>query len=246
MPRPYTIRFGPWTPDLQDVAVEMPNQWSDTELPVADCQNVYWQDAAYRCLPGLASIGPSLGTPILDAFTWYDNTQQKEVLFALTANGAFTMIDQVWSAISTETNESAVGLALSVQLGLPQALATAMSPTSQSVSGTGSSNTFSALSAVIGYGTATSYSWSFTGITGPGSWSIASGAGTATATPEVTGSTSGSTSSATCVCTIIFSGLAYGVSATLSYTQNTPSPLLRAYTSGSGTETVPPGYGTLV
>lgn len=219
MSKPYTIRFGPWVPDLQDVAVEMPYQWSDTELPVADCKNVYWQDAAYRCLPGLLSLGPSLGTPILDCFTWYDNTQQKEVLFAATANGLFTMIDQVWSEISTQTSEGSVGLAITMQLGNPVGLATWMT-TSGAGSGPSSSYTYpSPFAANVGYGTPSGYNWYFGGSSGPGTWSIASGQGTANAIPEVTGSTNGSTSSATCYCDITFAGKVYTVSGPVSYVQ---------------------------
>jgi hypothetical protein len=246
MAKPYTIRFGPWAPDLQDVGVEMPMQWSDTELPAADCQNVYWQDASYRCLPSLASIGPSLGTPILDCFTWYDNTQGKEVLFATTANGMFTLVDGVWAEVSTVIQEGAAGLAITIQLGTPQCLATAMSPTSGSASGAGSSYTFGSFSAVIGYGSATSYAWSFSGQTGPGTWSVASGQGTANAVPQVTGCTPGTTSTANFVCTIVLGGYAYLISSPLSYTDNALSPLLRSYTSGSGTETVPAGYNNVV
>lgn len=246
MARPYTIRFGPWAPDLQDVGVEMPTQWSDTELPAADCLNVYWQDGSYRCMPSLASFGPTLGTQVLDCFTWYDNTQQKEVLFAATANGFFTLIDGVWSEIATQTNESAGGLAISLKLGSPVGLATAMSPTSRTESGTTSTHSFSPLSAVIGYGSATNYNWRFSGASGPGTWSITSGQGDSSAVPTVNGSTAGSTSAVTCLCDITFNGVVYTVSASLSYTQNTVTPVLHSYTSGSGTETVPSGYTNVV
>jgi hypothetical protein len=219
MPKPYAIRFGPWVPDLQDVGVEMPFQWSDTELAVTDCENVYWQDASYRCLPRPAPIGPSLGTPILDCFTWYDNTQQKEVLFALTANGAFTLIDGVWTEIATETNESALGLAITMQLGSPVGLVTRMA-TNTGGSGPSSSYTYpSPFVASVGYGTPSGYNWRFGGASGPGTWSIASGQGTANATPEVAGSTNGSTNSATCFCDITFAGAVYTVSGPVSYTQ---------------------------
>lgn len=246
MADPYTIRFGGWLPDLQNNGVEVPPQDNDIELPAADCLNVYWQDSSYRCLPSLASIGPSLGTPILDCFTWYDNTQGKEVLFATTANGLWTLVDGVWSSVSIETQEGVTGFSISIRLGSVKGLATSVSPASESASGSTTSHVFSALSARIGSGTATSYTWSFSAHAGPGTWSIASGQGTANAVPQVTGSTSGSTSTATCLCTIVANGVSYGVSSSLSYTQNTPPPLLHAYTSGSGTETVPAGYTNVV
>lgn len=247
MPKPYTIRYGQWTPDLQSVGVEMPYQWSDTEIAVADCLNVYWQDGAYRCLPAMASFGPSLGAQALDCFTWYDNTQGKEVVFAATANGFFTLIDGVWTAIPTLTTLNALGQAITIQQGSFVGLATAMSPSAgYSRTSNTSSYTFSPLSAVIGYGSATGYNWRFGSITGPGSWAITSGQGDSAAVAEVTGSTGGSTSTATCYCDITFNGVVYTVSAPLSYTETVFNPVLHSYTSGSGTETVPSGASNVV
>jgi len=244
MAKPFTLKFGPWSPDLANVGIEV--EGGAEEIPAVDCLNVFWQDSSYRCLPSLASIGPSLGTQILDAFTWYDNTQGKEVLFVATANGFFTMVDRVWTEVSTIIQEGAAGLAISLKLGTVTGLATAMSPTSQSASGTGSSFTFPAMQALIGYGTASGYNWHFAGTTGSGTWNIQSGQGTATAIPDVSFSTPGSMSTATCLCDITFGGTVYTVSGTLSYTQQALSPLLHSYTSGSGTETVPAGYANVV
>lgn len=246
MPRPYTIKFGAWLPDLQNVGVEMPMQWTETALPCADCLNVYYQDAAYRCLPAPQAIGPTLGTPILDAFTWYDDTQGKEIIFAATANGFYTLIDGAWSAIPTETQETALGLAIGISLGSPVGLATAVTPTSETASGSGSSYTFPALKAVIGAGTATSYTWSFTGVSGSGSWSIASGQGTSTAVPKVTGATAGATSSATCRCTMVVAGVTYVNSAALSYAENSFTPTNHTYTGDAASVETIPDYASQV
>jgi len=243
MAKPFTLKYGPWSPDLANVGIEV--EGGGEEIPAVDCLNVFWQDASYRCLPSLASIGPSLGTQILDAFTWYDNTQGKEVLFTATANGFFTLVDGVWTEVSTVIQEGAAGLAISLKLGTVTGLATAMSPVSRAESGTSSSHTFGSFSAVIGYGTAT-YNWRFSGTTGPGTFSIASGQGTANATPEVTGSTPGATTSGTIDCDITFGGHVYTVSSALSYAQSSLSPLLHTYSSGAGVETVPAGYTTVV
>lgn len=247
MPRPYTIRYGAWAPDLNAVGVEMPMQWTDTEIPTADCSNVYWQDGAYRSMPAAASFGPTLGVQALGCFSWYDGTQGKEVVFGATANGVYQLIDGVWSEISTQTSSNALGLALTIKQGSPVCLATSISPTSQAASGTATSHTFNAITAVIGYGTATSYTWSFSGQTGPGTWAVSSGQGTASATPQVTGSTSGTTSTATCTCSIVFSGTTYTLSSAVSYTQNAFAATTNAYTTaGSGTETVPSGASNVV
>lgn len=246
MSRPYTVKFGPWLPDLSNVGVEMPMQWTETELPTADCLNVFYADSSYRCLPSLASFGPTLGTPILDAFSWYDDTAGKEIVFAATANGFSQLEDGAWTAIPLQVNASAgtVGLALSIALGSPFACAVYLSPSSQSATSGTSSYVFGGVTAVCGNGTPSGYSWSFSGATGPGSWSLASGAGTSVAAPQVTGSTSGSTSTATLNCAITVNGNTYTASSTLSYTEL--NPLLHSYTSGSGTETVPAGYANVV
>jgi hypothetical protein len=243
MGRPYTVTFGPWLPDLNDVGVEMPMQWSQTELPVADCNNVYYQDGGYRCIPGLAAVGPTLGTPILQCFTWYDNTAGKEIIFAATANGFYTLVDSTWTQIPVQQNASAgtVGFAVSLGLGTPIGLATWATPTSETVTGSGSSYTFGAVTAHTGYGSPSAYSWSFSGQTGTGSWSVASGQGTATASPAVSGTVANATTTVNFSCLITQGGINYTVSSALSYTQN--PPLLRTYTAyGAGTETTPTGY----
>lgn len=221
----------------------MPYQWTETELPVADCLNVYYQDAAYRCMPSLSAIGPSLGTQALAGVTWYDDTAGKEIVFMAAANGFFQLVDGSWSAIPLQVNASAgtVGLAVSIALGSPFATSVWITPSSQSASNDTSGYTFGAFTANAGNGTVSAYSWTFSGSSGPGSWSIASGQGTANAVPEVTGSTGGSTSTVTLNCAQTINGVVYSSSSTISYTQNTS--ILRTYTS-SGTDTVPAGYST--
>lgn len=103
MAQPYTVQFGPWSPDLSNVAVQMPNQWGATPLPCADCLNVYYQDGNYRVLPGLNTIGPSLGTQIQAAFTWYDDTADEEIVFAATSNGISALADNMWSTVLLST-----------------------------------------------------------------------------------------------------------------------------------------------
>lgn len=247
MSKPYTVRFGPWLPDLQNVGVEMPFQWSETELPVADCENVYYQDAAYRCLPAPASIGPSLGTQILDAATWYDQTQGKEIVFAATANGFFQLVDGAWTQIPVQQNASAgtVGFAISIRLGDIFGTAVYLSPQSQSYVGTTSSHTFSPVGVTVGNGTPTAYNWTFSGQTGTGTWAVLSGQGDSAAVPAVSGVPADSTTTVNFNCATTINGVVYSCSGTLSY-QNAPAPAHFTYTSGSGTITVPTGYNTVV
>jgi hypothetical protein len=247
MGKPYTVKFGPWLPDLQDVGIEMPFQWTETELPVADCENVYYQDAAYRCLPAPAPVGPSLGTAILASYTWYDNTAGKEVVFAATANGFYTLVDGVWTQVPVQQNAGAgtVGYAVSMGMGVPFATAVYLTPQSQSQVGTSTSFTAAPVTANVGNGSPSGYSWTFSGQSGPGTWSVASGQGTSVATPEVTGVTANSTASVTLNCAITINGGVYSCSGSLSY-KNSPPPTQVTHTSGSGTQTVPAGYNHVI
>lgn len=249
MPKPYTVKFGQWLPDLQDVGVEMPFQWTETELPVADCENVYWQDAAYRCLPAPDPFASSLGIPILACFTWYDNTAGKEIVFATTASGVYQLVDNVWTQIPVQQNASAgtIGYAISLGMGVPFAVAVNLSG-DQSAIGTATSHTFSSVSAACGNlseGFPTNYNWTFSGQSGAGTWSLASGQGTSVAVPQVTGVTPDDTTSVTLNCAITVNSGTYSCSCALQY-QNAPSPQQMTFTSGSGTVTVPAGLNTVV
>lgn len=225
MPKPYTVKFGPWAPDLQNVGVETPFQWSETELPISDCENVYYQDGSYRSMPSLSSIGPSLGTPIVNAFTWYDDTSGTEIVMAATANGFYQLIDGAWSAVPFTTNLSSLGLSISMKLGASAVTTTtaSISPATQSASGSVNSNTFASTVATLTPGPVTSYTWSFSGISGAGSWSIASGGGTSTVVAKVTGAGNG-VNSATLSCHIVAPAGSFTVSETLSYTYTPPPP----------------------
>jgi hypothetical protein len=232
--KPYTIKFGSWSPDLQNVGVEMPFQWSETELPSADTLNVFYQDAAYRCLPGPSPFASSLGTPVLDAFTWYDNTAGKEIVFLATANGFFILEDGAYTPVPTQVNVGALGLALSIALGSTGVVNVWLTPSSQSATNDTGSYTFGNVAANSN-GSPSAYNWTFSGVSGSGSWSIASGQGTANAVPEVTGA--GGSNSATLNCAMTIGGVSYTSSSTLSYTLS--APVQHTYSSGSGTETAP-------
>lgn len=74
MPQPYSINFGPWVPDGDDVAIAMPNQFTPSELPLADCLNVYWSDQGYRSVPGYGVYSNALAAAALGAYTAVDST----------------------------------------------------------------------------------------------------------------------------------------------------------------------------
>ena len=87
------------------------------------------------------------------------------------------------------------------------AVTMSLNPTSQSLSGARTSQTFVETAVPVG-GTATSFTWSLNNIVGGGSWSIISGQGTGSVTVQVTNVPNTDTSSAVlgCVATINGSG----------------------------------------
>ena len=95
MADPYTIHYGPWSPDLANVAVEFSPQSATNDVPCADCLNVYYADGCYQSLQGPATLAtlssisaqPPFGfstLPPLGAFTGVDATGNPVVLVGTT------------------------------------------------------------------------------------------------------------------------------------------------------------------
>ena len=119
MPQPFTIRHGSWSPDMANVAVQIPYQYTATEVPSADCLNVYYQDAAFRCLPAPAPFGPAAAVALLNAFTYYDDVANQEIVFGATEDGAiYALIDGVWQPITVETETVVQGVGVSATFSL--------------------------------------------------------------------------------------------------------------------------------
>lgn len=119
MPQPFTLKHGPWAPDLQNVAVQIQAQYGATEVPSADVNNVYYQDGSYRCLPAPAAIGPAAPFPLLNAFTFYDDVANQEVVFAGTAdNGVYALIDGAWVPVTVNIPHTVQGTGVSARFSL--------------------------------------------------------------------------------------------------------------------------------
>jgi hypothetical protein len=71
---------------------------------------------------------------------------------------------------------------------------------------------------MVGSGTISSYSWSFPATNGIGTWSIASGQGTATATPQVTGVGLTQQATATLRCSVVVNGATQILDTNFAYT----------------------------
>lgn len=97
--KPYVIGFGPWLPDGADLAFGMPFQYSQTPVPLADVQNVYYSRGAYRSMPTLAA-GNAAAAQVLNANTSLDDTGAPKIylgtatdLYAYAA-GAYTNVSK--------------------------------------------------------------------------------------------------------------------------------------------------------
>lgn len=97
MGQPWTLQFGPWAPDLQNVAVQIPYQWGATPVPCADVLNVYYADGTYRSLPGTTLVANLADTP-LNAFTGLDSSGSP-VRYAGSANQLYAYQSGAWAAI---------------------------------------------------------------------------------------------------------------------------------------------------
>lgn len=70
MPTPLTVEFGSWVPDLANQP--QPVVQKGLELPIADCNNVYFANSNYASLPSPVALGVGLPTQCLGAFTAID------------------------------------------------------------------------------------------------------------------------------------------------------------------------------
>ncbi|MDE2101737.1 MAG: hypothetical protein KGL39_31110 [Patescibacteria group bacterium] len=96
--KPYVITFGPWLPDGADLAFGMPFQYRDTPVPLADCQNVYYAQGAYRSLPSLVSSG-ALASKCLGAVTGLDTTGTPQIYAAAGAD-LYHRSGSSWTSVS--------------------------------------------------------------------------------------------------------------------------------------------------
>ncbi len=94
MPQPYTIQYGPWSPDLANVSVTVAPQQMVIDTPTADCLNIYYADGSYQSLPSPAQVSPfitNLAQPPLGAFTAIDSSGSP-VIFLGTATIAYASV----------------------------------------------------------------------------------------------------------------------------------------------------------
>lgn len=118
MPDPLTINYGPWSPDLQNVATEVIPQPGPLTVPCADVLNVYYQDGAYRSLPSPAPFGSALPSQCLNAYTWYDNVEGQELIFEGVPAGIYALIDGLQTPIPIENALSVFATPVQLRIAL--------------------------------------------------------------------------------------------------------------------------------
>jgi hypothetical protein len=102
MAQPFTIQFGAWSPDLANVAVQMQFQYAATEMPCADCQNVYYSNGNYKNLPTL-SVSSTLNQIVLGAFTAIDPSGNPQV-YAGAQGNLYWQVGTSWFTMMSSAN----------------------------------------------------------------------------------------------------------------------------------------------
>lgn len=120
----FTLKFDGWAPDLQNVAIEVDG--SSGSVPAADCLNVYFQDAAFRCLPGPNPFAVTLGLQALNLLSGYDNIAANNYIYAGTKDGIQIFQSGAWSSVPIEptVSVSVTGFALNFSTGGGSTIAT--------------------------------------------------------------------------------------------------------------------------
>jgi hypothetical protein len=133
MAQPWTLQFGPWAPDLQNVAVQMPFQYGATPVPSADCLNVYYVNGVYKSVPTAAPVAGSPALPFFPAvsgFTFQNaagfptpviGTSSGQVLIyqngAWLAAASSSSANSLWNFAQFGPNLYAQPVALSIAVG---------------------------------------------------------------------------------------------------------------------------------
>ncbi|OYV26180.1 MAG: hypothetical protein B7W98_03315, partial [Parcubacteria group bacterium 20-58-5] len=98
MAKPYVIGFGPWAPDGADVAFGMNFQYSQTTVPLADCNNVYYAHTSYRSLPAFVSSG-ALASQCIGAWTALDTSSNPQI-YAGAGSDLYHWSGSAWTNVS--------------------------------------------------------------------------------------------------------------------------------------------------
>ena len=108
MPQPYVIEFGPWAPDISNVATQMQAQYTATKVICSDAENVYYADGCYKNLPAPANqLQPPLGfAQPLGAFTAIDPSGSPVILVGTQGN-LYSYDNSTWNSVTPGTTPTA-------------------------------------------------------------------------------------------------------------------------------------------
>lgn len=95
-----TIQYGGWTPDLANVAFQMPDQQGPVIVPVADCLNVYFANGTYQSLPTPTAVsGGTLAGQCTGAFTFMDATGNPIPMAGVLNGQAYYWTGSAWASL---------------------------------------------------------------------------------------------------------------------------------------------------
>lgn len=123
---PITLQFGPWSPDLANDPIQIPDTQGPVPIACADVLNVFYANGSYKSIPSPApavvngSTVQPLSDVALNAYSYFDYVQQQQTVFAGTPSGIQLLnADGSWSTISFLTNQTTTlsGQSLSFSIG---------------------------------------------------------------------------------------------------------------------------------
>jgi len=99
--QPFTIQFGPWTPDLANVPVQVPQMPGPIPVPCADCLNVYHNNGVYKSLPTQVAVSgsPALAGQCVGAFTFLDSSGTPIPIAGSIGTGLYAWMNSAWATL---------------------------------------------------------------------------------------------------------------------------------------------------
>lgn len=123
---PITLQFGPWSPDLANDPVQIPDTQGPMPIPCADVLNVYFANGSYKSIPSpLPAVVAGVSAQVLpeaavSAYSYFDYVEQQQTVFVGTVEGVQQLApDGSWNFLSFLTNQGTalIGTSLKLTIG---------------------------------------------------------------------------------------------------------------------------------
>lgn len=110
---PITLQFGPWSPDLANDPVQIPDTQGPMPIPCADVLNVYFANGSYKSIPSpLPAVVAGVSAQVLpeaavNAYSYFDYVQQQQTVFVGTVDSIQQLAsDGSWTVLQFLTNQT--------------------------------------------------------------------------------------------------------------------------------------------